>query len=104
MRIAPLSIGDREILVEVVTPTGSQPTSRLQDAAGRVVDAFGEVEQAVRAICGRLISIADELPEPADVEVQFGLKFTAEGNVVLAGASAEASLSITVKYRRKPDA
>ena|GEM_PF-4297582 len=35
---------------------------------------------------------------PDEVQVKFGLKFTAAGNVILAGASGEATLEISLTY------
>ena len=53
--------------------------------ASSTVDVIGQLsEQAVR---------------PDQVEVTFGLKFSAQGNVVLAGASGEATLEVKLSYR-----
>ena len=54
-------------------------------AASSTVDVIGQMsERAVR---------------PDQVEVTFGLKFSAQGNVVLAGASGEATLEVKLSYR-----
>jgi Trypsin-co-occurring domain 1 len=100
--LARVQIGEVELLVETERgpAAGSEQTGRLRDSAEKVVDAFDEVQTAVIAIAGRLVAAADAIPEPTSIEVEFGLKFTAEGNVVLAGASAEASLSFKMTYDR----
>ena len=54
--------------------------------ASSTVDVIGQLsEQAVR---------------PDQVEGTFGLKFSAQGNVVLAGASGEATLEVKLSYTR----
>ncbi len=42
--------------------------------------------------------ISDRAVRPDQVEVTFGLKFSAHGNVVLAGASGEATLEVKLSY------
>ena len=39
---------------------------------------------------------------PDEVEVRFGLKFSAQGNVIVAGAAGEATLEVTLTYRHDP--
>ncbi|HEY9371912.1 CU044_2847 family protein [Streptomyces sp.] len=102
-RLLPVRVGDVELLVETVPVAGSEPTSRLQGASRHVVDAFDHAQDAVVAIAtsaaegiGRL---KDRAVRPEQVEVEFGLKFSAQGNVIVAGASGEASLVVRMTYR-----
>jgi len=37
------------------------------------------------------------------MQVKFGLKFSAQGNVIVAGAAGEATLEVALTYRRAPD-
>jgi hypothetical protein len=37
---------------------------------------------------------------PDHVEIEFGLKFSAQGNVIVAAAAGEASLRVMVAYER----
>jgi hypothetical protein len=104
-QLLPVRVGDVELLLETTVVPGSEPTSgRLGTAAGRVVNAFDEAERAIVEIAGRLAGTVADLgrrgTRPDHVEVQFGLKFSAQGTVIVAGASAEASLQVTVKYDR----
>jgi hypothetical protein len=39
---------------------------------------------------------------PGQVEVKFGLKFAANGGVIVAGVSGEASLEVTLTYAVAP--
>ncbi|MGH3830265.1 MAG: CU044_2847 family protein [Pseudonocardiaceae bacterium] len=40
---------------------------------------------------------------PDEVKVTFGLKFSAQGNVIVAGASGAATLEVTLTYRADPE-
>lgn len=103
-RVMPVRVGTVELLVETVPVAGSEQTSgrRLDEAGRRVVDAFDRAEEAIVEIAGKLAGTVAELgrrsTRPEQVQVQFGLKFTAQGNVIVAGASAEASLQVTISY------
>jgi hypothetical protein len=86
----------------VVPTAGSESTSRVRDSGDRVVDAFGHARDAVVAVAGTTAAaiqgMAGHVVRPERVEVEFGLKFTAQGHIVVAGASAEASLVVRVTY------
>ena len=104
-RVVPMRVGDVDLLVETVTLPGSEQTSGRLDRVGeRVVDGFDRAQGAIEAIATRLGETLDELGQravqPDRVEVKFGLKFTAEGGVLVAGSSAEASLEVTIGYDR----
>jgi hypothetical protein len=106
-RVVPVRVGAVEVLVETVPVAGSEQTSgRLDEAGRRVVDAFDRAEEAIVEIAGKLAGTVAELgrrsTRPEQVQVQFGLKFTAQGNVIVAGASAEASLQVTISYGSPP--
>lgn len=101
-RLLPLRVGDVDLLVETVSVAGSEPTSRLRNASGRVVDAFDHARDAIVEIAtatgeavGRMTHAATR---PEQVEVEFGLKFSTQGTVVVAGASGEASLVVRLRY------
>ncbi|MDJ0346187.1 CU044_2847 family protein [Streptomyces sp. H10-C2] len=99
----PGRVGDVDLLVETVAAAGSESTSRLQDAGGRVVDAFDHARDAIVEIASSTAEaiqrLGDRAIRPEQVEVEFGLKFSAQGNVVVAGTSGEASLVIKVMYQ-----
>ncbi|WP_328460223.1 CU044_2847 family protein [Streptomyces sp. NBC_00448] len=101
-RLLPLRVGDVDLLVETVTVAGSEPTSRLRNASGRVVDAFDHARDAIVEIAsatGEAIGrLTHEATRPEQVEVEFGLKFSTQGTIVVAGVSGEASLVVRLKY------
>ena len=99
----PTRIGDVEVLVETSLVPGSERTSGSGSPADRVVHAFDEAERAITELAARLAGTVADLGKrgtrPDGVEVQFGLKFSAQGKVIFAAASAEASLQVTLKYQ-----
>jgi hypothetical protein len=105
-RVVSMRVGDVELLVEVspVASGGTQPTSALGEATKRVADGFVHAEQAIMAVAssmaGTVRRLGDEAARPDRLEVEFGLKFSLQGDVILASASGEASLRVLVGYDR----
>lgn len=105
-RLVPVQVGGVEVLVEARPVAGSEPTSgRLEAAAGRAVEAFDKAQETITAIAERVAGTVGELARrsarPDRMEVEFGLSFTASGNVIVAGSTVEATLKITVAYERR---
>lgn len=104
-RLVPVRVGDVELLVEAVVPPGSEPTSgRVDEVARKVGEAFDRAQGAIVEIAvktaGSVRELAARAVHPEKVAVEFGLSFTATGGVVIAGASAQASLKVTITYDR----
>ncbi|MEU8088647.1 CU044_2847 family protein [Micromonospora sp. NPDC049101] len=98
-------VGAVEVLVEVVPVGGSQQTS-VGERVDRVVDyaagAFERAQSAVEEIAvstARMVGrVTRRVGSPESVEVEFGLKVSAKGDVIVAGASGEASLKVKIIY------
>lgn len=101
-RLLPVRVGDVELLVEVTPIAGSQQTSRLSDASGRVVDAYQQAQEAIIALSGSVADTVARLGQqavrPDRVQVDFGLQFTASGSVFVASTSGQASLQVSIGY------
>ncbi|MEU2062390.1 CU044_2847 family protein [Streptomyces sp. NPDC013455] len=101
-RILPTRVGDVELFVETIPVAGSESTSRLSDAGDRVVNAFDRARDALVEIAASAADAVHRLGQraarPESLEIEFGLKFSAQGNVVVAGAASEASLLVRVVY------
>jgi hypothetical protein len=97
-----MRVGELDVLVEVVQLAGSEPTSRLDKVHDRAVDTFGRAKDTIVALATSTVDIATELAQraaaPQEIEVEFGLKFSAQGNVIVAGGSGEAALTVRLKY------
>ncbi len=98
----PVRVGDVELSVEVSTVAGSEPTSRLSDAAEHVEDAFARAQRAIVEIAASTAEVIGEAAKrgarPNRLEVEFGLKVSVQGNVIVAGTAGEATLRVKLTY------
>jgi len=101
-RLIPVRVGDIEIEVEAVPVTGTEATSgRAAKAAGNVLEAFDRAQDAIIEVArstAQMIVRAGAAGRPDRVDVEFGLKFSASGTVIMAGVAGEASLKVTLGY------
>ena len=73
----------------------------MSKAAGSVTDAFGRAQETIIEVArstAEMIERAGAVARPDRVEVEFGLKFSASGGVIMAGVAGEASLKVTLSY------
>jgi hypothetical protein len=103
--VVPVRVGNVEVLVETVPVAGSELTSRAGDAVHHVADMFSRAQDAIVEMTSSVLEAVRRLDGkgrgPGNVEVEFGLKFTAQGQIVVAGASGEATLRLKVSYDRE---
>jgi hypothetical protein len=101
-RLIPVKVGDIEIEVEAIPVAGTEATSgRTAKAAGSVLEAFGRAQDAIIEVArstAQMIDRAGAAARPDRVDVEFGLKFSASGTVIMAGVAGEASLKVTLGY------
>ena len=101
-RLILVRVGDIEIEVEAVPVAGTEATSgRAAKAAESVLEAFGRAQDAIIEVArstAQMIERAGAAARPDRVEVEFGLKFSASGTVIMAGVAGEASLKVTLGY------
>jgi hypothetical protein len=100
-RLIPVRVGDTEIEVEAVPVAGTEATSgRAAKATGSVLEAFGRAQDAIIEIAKSTAQMIEKVgaARPDRVDVEFGLKFSASGTVILAGVAEEASLKVTLGY------
>jgi len=98
-----MRIGDVTAWVEAVPVPGSQPTSAAGRALTQVSGLLDKVESVIENVAvstSRAIArSADRAADPSQVEVEFGLKVSAKGDVIVAGAAGEASLQVKLIYK-----
>lgn len=103
-RAIPVRVGDIEVLVETTPVAGSEPTSRVDAAIDRAAEAFTRAQSAILEIATSTVDTIREATaraaRPDQLEVEFGLKFSAKGDVVVAGAAGEATLKVKLVYQR----
>ena len=93
-------VGDVDLQVETVVAAGSEETAgRAGRMAGSTLEAFSRAQEAIVEVAKSTAAMIGSMTgsvRPDTVEVEFGLKhFSASGSVILAGAAAEASLTVT---------
>lgn len=82
---------------------GTEHTSSVgRRTQQQVVDAFDRAQDTIVAVSSKVAGTVQRLAErsarPDKVEVEFGLKFTAKGDVIVASATAEVALKVIVSY------
>lgn len=99
-----LDVGGYRMLAETTHSPGIERTSSAQRVAESSTRAFEHAQEAIIAIA---MSTAETIRKagaaaagPEEVSVSFGLKFSGHAGVILAAASTEASLAVTLVYRR----
>jgi hypothetical protein len=102
VRVVPVQVGGVDLLVETVAVAGTEPTSGLGKAGERIIDAFGQARTAIVEVAASTAEVVKKLGEqtrcPKQLEVEFGLSFSAKGNVIVVGGEAGATLRVKVVY------
>ena len=95
-------VGDIELEVETAVAAGSEATAgRAARMAGNALEAFGRAQDAIIEVAkstAQMIEKAGAAARPGRVDVEFGLKFSASGTVIMAGVAGEATLKVTLGY------
>jgi NTP-dependent ternary system trypsin peptidase co-occuring protein len=98
--VVPMRFAGVDLLVQAtpVAVVGSEPTS----AAGRVVDAYQRAEAAVigvaSSVAGTIGRLVEQGRRPSQVQVEFGLSVSLEGDIVVVKGTTEATLAVTLTY------
>ena len=93
------------IVVEVDEPEppgGVVRAARPGEVAEKARQSFEAAMERIRPVAGTLIAKLRGLHDPPDeVEVEFGLKMSAEAGAVVAAAGAEANYKVTLTWKRE---
>jgi tetrahydromethanopterin S-methyltransferase subunit F len=97
-----------ELLVETVIIPGTEETGSFsQRAAEWTGEAFTRAQEAIAEVAKSTVETINNLTQlaarPDHLEIEFGLSFSGTGGIVLAGASAEATLKVTLAYDARRD-
>ena len=94
-----------KVLVEVdgSVPEGSvvraaRPGEIADRAKDTFEDALDKIKPAAQSIIEKLRGLSDE---PDEIEVEFGIKLSAEAGAFIAAVGAEANYSVTLKWKKK---
>ena len=99
-----MRVGGMDLLVETMPVTGTEQTSgKLEKAQEAVAGAFDRAQLAIVAVAESTVQTIGQLGKrsvhPDEMQVTFGLKFSAQGNGIVAGAAGEATLEVALTYR-----
>lgn len=94
--------GDKVYIEVSVPPTGGQQLAAA-DAAGLIGKATQSLEEALKPVPEAMKTVFDAITKsqfaPKELEVEFGLKFTADAGVVIGKIGSEASLNIKATWK-----
>ena len=94
--------GSIVVEAEVLEPEGVRRSGRDEDTiikAGRTLEtALDRVKPAAEAILKRLTDLSQR---PDEIEVEFGIKVTAEAGAIIASGSVEANYTVKLKWARE---
>ncbi|MFH8771894.1 CU044_2847 family protein [Streptomyces sp. NPDC085866] len=105
----PVDVGGVQVLVEAtdVRLPGSEPTAtRPGNLTGHVRDAFAQAQSTIVEIAtstAEALRQAGRAARPDALEVEFGVKFSAKGDIIVAGASGEVTLKVKLTYDGRRD-
>jgi hypothetical protein len=80
---------------------GTERTSSKKKLTGEVANMFEQAKSTIMTIAESMVSTVraiDKTITPDEFNLEFAIRFTAEGHVVIAKASAESSLKVGLKY------
>ncbi|MFD3745819.1 CU044_2847 family protein [Nocardia sp. NPDC058633] len=97
-----MRFGDLEVLVEAVSVPGTERTSTgTGPSAGRMVDALERARAVINAAASSTANTVRELGDktrPDRLEVEFGVGFSAKGDIIVASGSANMTLKVKLIY------
>ncbi|MFG2045714.1 CU044_2847 family protein [Dactylosporangium sp. NPDC048998] len=100
MIAVPVTFAGVDVLVQAtpVSVVGSEPTS----VSGKVVAAYAQAEKAIMSVAESVAGTVDVLAKstvsPQQVQVQFGVSVSVEGDIMVVKGTTGATLSITLTY------
>lgn len=93
------------VLVEALPESGAEPTGGSRRTE-RVQEMFSRAQDVIQQVALSVVEIREKLAaharSPDQIELQFGIKFTAQGNIVLSQAGIESSIAVKVVYEGHP--
>ena len=102
-RLVEVRLGDEIVLVEAVVPAGSENISSSRENAQKLLRAFDAARGVIVGMAAQVVEVSADLAalaaQPDEIELDFGLKIATTGSIVVAAASAEASLTVKLTYK-----
>ena len=98
--ILPVNIENEIIYIEAEPTFGSEETS--VSSIQQLTSAFDRARETAVKVTGSMVSAIRAMEDaltPDEFALEFGIKFKADGNVVVASVGTEATLNIKMTYR-----
>ena len=92
------------VTVEVDEPEaafGMTRAARPGELAAKAGQTFESAIEKVKPAVKDIMTTLRDLNQPDEIEVEFGLKMTAEAGAIFAAAGMEANFKVTLKWERK---
>jgi hypothetical protein len=94
--------GDADVLVEVDEDVEGMGQVGREDHVAELTQAtFEKALAGIRPITDRVMATLRDLNHPEEFSISFGIKLSAEAGVIVASASAEANISVSLKWKNK---
>jgi molybdenum cofactor biosynthesis enzyme len=66
--------------------------------------AFDKALSKLKPMCAAIVrQVRNAVEQPEEIEVEFGVKMSAEAGIILTSTSGEANLKISVKWKRQAE-
>jgi len=101
--LLPIDLDGTTVYVETDAPYGSEETGALDAVLPLAERSFDAAKVAITALANGLLSAVSNLRETAgaqELAVEFGIKFNAEGKVIIASVEGETSLNLKIVFKR----
>jgi hypothetical protein len=100
----PLADGESLIVESSEVRAGTVQAGRLRDVAGAATETFESAMTRLRSAADSVVRRMRDMAHPPDeVTVEFAVKLATQAGVVIANTSAEANLSVTLKWTAATD-
>jgi len=100
----PTEVDGMPIWVEAVVEPGEEPTAFGRKIGERLPEIFAHAKIAIAYLSREALEaardVAKEVASPEQIEIQFGLKFSTQGSIIIAGSTLESSLSVKIIYSK----
>jgi hypothetical protein len=104
--LLPVDLNGVSIFVEAAPIGGTEPTSGRGRGVDRVSDMLSNAQTVIEEMAVSVMEtgrrICSRATNPDQLEIQFGLKFAAQGSIIMASASTEASLVVKIVFTPRP--
>ncbi len=106
--LVPATIEGVDVYIATQRMPGSEPTSSaLARVAGeKAAEAVDRVHETIHAMAAKFAPAVGELArqamKPESLSVQFGITIGAQGNLIVMGGTAQASVTVTLTYPIAP--